>query len=396
MLPLLGACATGLDAGDAESIARDAVVVDTHIDAPIRIERGTDIDVTVEGGGGQFDLPRAERGGLNVAFMSIFVPAQVDVAGQGVDFADRMIDHVESIVTRAPDRAALVTCVADVMKVKTSGRVGLAMGMENGGPLAAADDTAPHFAARGVRYVTLAHSKSNALSDSSYDRERPWGGLSDRGRAMVRQLNDLGVMIDVSHLSDDAFWDVLETSAVPVIASHSAARQFIPDFERNMSDDMMRALAVAGGVMQINFGGSFVSAEAHAWQERSQEVLRRFTAESGAAPDSQAVRAFRDEYLAANPYPRPTLALVLDHIDHAVRIAGIDHVGLGSDFDGVGDTLPTGIGDVSAYPNLVRGLIERGYERAAIEAILGGNLLRVWRAAEAYGAQHNGPVRCAQ
>ncbi len=388
-LTLFGGCVASKPNGEA--ILAGAVVIDTHIDTPFRVERGG----TLDDGKGQFDVDRALAGGLTTAFMSIFVPASVDEAGGGIALADRLIDHVEAFVAADPERVGLVTCAADVAGHKAAGRVGLALGMENGGPLVTSEGALEHFVDRGVRYVTLAHGKANALSDSSYDSERPWAGLSAAGRTMVERLNRLGVMVDVSHLSDAAFWQVLEVSAVPVIASHSSARRFVPGFERNMSDEMIRAIADRGGVVQVNFGSGFVTAQAREAQDRWQEVFRRFLADSQNSPDSPQAATFLDQYRADHPYPRATLANVLDHIDHMAKLAGVSHVGLGSDFDGVGDTMPTGLEDVSKYPNLVSGLIERGYDRRAIEGILGENLLRVWRASEAHAAAHGRSTRCA-
>ncbi|NJN52733.1 MAG: membrane dipeptidase [Gammaproteobacteria bacterium] len=386
-------CANRDAALTADDVLRDAVLIDTHIDTPFRIERHGLRDTRVR------PAPRIRcrtrtRGQLATAFMSIFVPASVDEAGDGIALADRLIDHVEALAESSQGRAGLVSCVADVYALKTAGRVGLALGMENGGPLAADAAAVEHFADRGVRYVTLAHGKANAFSDSSYDATRPWGGLSPAGVAMVGRLNALGIMVDVSHLSDDAFWDVLEASALPVIASHSSVRALTPGFERNLSDDMIRALAAKAGVVQINFGSSFISAAARAWQSRFEEVFVRYLADARVTFDSAAARTFRTQYLAAHPYPRADLAVVLDHIDHVVSLVGSRHVGLGSDFDGVGDTLPTGIGDVSMYPNLVQGLIERGYDRRAIKQILGENLLRVWQANEDFAEQQGRTTQC--
>ncbi len=374
----------------ATSILSDTILIDTHIDAPFRIERGG-----VAPGAGQFDIERALAGGLSTAFMSIFIPASVDAAGGGAELADRLIDHVQAMIDAAPDLAGFATCVADVRAHKAAGRVGLALGMENGGPLAGNDRALDHFVERGVRYVTLAHGKANAFSDSSYDRERPWSGLSPAGQELVKRLNRAGVMVDISHLSDEAARDVLAESAVPVVATHSAARHFTPGFERNLDDALIRALAAAGGVVQINFGSSFISADARAWQARFEEVMGRFLAETKATFDSSEATAFRAQYVAAHPLPRAELSVVIDHIDHVVALVGIDHVGLGSDFDGVGDTLPRGLEDVSKYPNLVTGLIGRGYDRRDIAAVLGGNLLRVWQAAEDYAARHGTPAQCA-
>jgi membrane dipeptidase len=363
-------------------ILADAIVVDTHIDAPFRIER-TGVDLSVRNDSGQFDLVRAQEGRLGVAFMSIFVPSSEDEAGRGLALAERQISHVEALVARAPDRAALVRCVEEARHHADGGRVALALGLENGGPLAMEADALDRLVARGIRYVTLAHSRSNAFSDSSYDPRPRWSGLSAEGVDLVRRLNAHGVMVDVSHLSDQAAWQVLKVSSAPVIASHSNARRFTPGFERNLPDDLIRAIAAAGGVIQVNFGATFVTAEARAWQARRDESFRRFRDETGAAFASSEARAFLEAYGARHPIPEVTLAHVLDHVDHIVALVGARHVGIGSDFDGAGDTLPRGLEDVTAYPNFAQGLLARGYREREIRAVLGENLLRVWSEVEA-------------
>ena len=396
VVTLLVACATrpaDLEQR-AHEIARESIIVDTHIDVPIRVEVSGE-DVTQATVGGQFDLPRAKSGGLDVAFMSIFIPASVDEAGGGRALADKLIDQVEAMVRRAPNEFALATCVADVRRNVAAGLISLPLGMENGGPMGAGDDAPEHFFARGIRYVTLTHAKPNAFADSSYDSEAKWQGLSPQGKSLVARLNDLGVMVDVSHVSDRTFWQVLEISKAPVIASHSSARFFTPGFERNISDDMIRALAARGGVVQVNFGSSFLTAAARSWAETFDVAAKRYQADAHVAPHSDASRAFAKTYAAEHPFPYARVDDVLDHIDHVVHQAGVEHVGIGSDFDGVGDTLPEGLKDVSMYPNLIRGLLERGYSVAQIRLILGENLLRVWRQVELTAAERGGKVQCA-
>jgi membrane dipeptidase len=261
--------------------------------------------------------------------------------------------------------------------------------------MAAGDDAPEHFFARGIRYVTLAHAKPNAFADSSYASEAKWQGLSPQGKSLVARLNDLGIMVDVSHVSDRTFWQVLEISKAPVIASHSSARLFTPGFERNISDDMIRALAARGGVVQVNFGSTFLTAAARSWAETFDVAAKRYQADAHVAPNSEESRAFAKTYAAEHPFPYARIDDVLDHIDHVVHQAGVEHVGIGSDFDGVGDTLPEGLKDVSMYPNLIRGLLERGYSVAQIRLILGENLLRVWSQVELTAAKRDGKVQCA-
>jgi membrane dipeptidase len=370
----------------AQKLVRQFPLVDTHIDVPYRLQESWE-DVTRATTGGDFDYPRARQGGLDVPFMSIYTPAELEEKGGSFELANRLIDHVEAMTARAPDRFMRVTAVADVEKAFRSGKIGLAMGMENGSPLEGKLENIGWFHDRGIRYITLAHSLSNHISDSSYDDERQWNGLSAFGRDAVVEMNRVGVMVDITHVSDEAFWQVLEVSKAPVIASHSSARHFTPGFERNMSDEMIKSLADAGGVIMINFGSSFVTEAANRWYTEMDEKRDAWLESSGVDEDSHEAEAFRDEYREQNPLPYATLAEVADHFDHVVGLAGVDHVGIGSDFDGVGDSLPVDLKDVSGYPNLVAELLRREYSEADIAKILGGNLLRVWRAVEAEAAR---------
>ncbi|MDE0660791.1 MAG: dipeptidase [Gammaproteobacteria bacterium] len=388
----LAACSSD-DGERARELAQRSLIVDTHIDAPYRAFReAADLGVSVPER--EFDYPRARLGGLDVAFMSIFTPARSADAGESREVADQLVDLVEALAARHPGKFAIAACTADAERLRGSGRIALALGMENASPLEGTTANLDHFVARGIRYVSLAHSKSNRYADSSYDLNERWQGLSDLGRQTVPELNRRGVMIDISHLSDKAAWQVLELSAAPVIASHSSLRHFIPGFHRNMSDDMVKAVAEGGGVVQINFGSGFVSDDARKWaMRRDGAMLAHF---AGLEPDVEARREFREAYAAEHPYPFATVDTVLDHIDRTVALAGIDHVGLGSDFDGVGDTLPIGLKDVGDFPNLVAGLLERGYDEDAIAKILGLNLMRVWREVEQYAARQGFASRCYQ
>lgn len=365
----------------ARTLAERALVVDTHIDVPYRLQEEYQ-DVTAATDGGDFDYPRARAGGLDLAFMSIYIPAELEGTGEAAALADELIDSVEAIAAAAPDRFAVVSSTREALRAKQRGLIGLALGMENGAPLAGDLERLHHYFARGIRYITLAHSKSNHIADSSYDLNRQWRGLSPFGRELVAEMNRLGVMIDISHVSDDAFRQVIELSTAPVIASHSSARHFTPGFERNMSDDMIRALAANGGVIQINFGSTFLTAKANGWRTEYSAHQSAWLEAQGLTGDDAAAEAFEAGYRAAHPFPYATLEDVLDHIDHIVELVGVDHVGIGSDYDGVGDSLPVGLKDASTYPNLVQGLLDRGYAPGDIEKVVGGNLMRVWRAVE--------------
>jgi membrane dipeptidase len=366
----------------AKKLVQQSALVDTHIDVPYRLLKNWE-DVTAATAEGDFDYPRARAGGLDVSFMSIYTKAELEAEGGSYGMANRLIDHVEAIAARAPERFMLVDSVASAEQAFASGRVGLAMGMENGSPLDGKLENVRHFYDRGVRYITLTHSLSNHISDSSYDEQRQWQGLSPFGREVVTEMNRVGVMVDISHVSDQAFWQVLEVSKVPVIASHSSVRHFTPGFERNMSDDMIEALARAGGVIMINFGSSFVTAVANQWSADKDKVQDAWLQSNGVEKGSAEEEAFEEQYREQHPPPYATLSDVADHFDHVVKLAGVNHLGIGSDFDGVGDSLPVGLKDVGAYPGLVAELLKRGWSDEDIGKILGGNLFRVWRAVEA-------------
>jgi membrane dipeptidase len=310
--------------------------------------------------------------------MSIYLPAdRQDIPGSSKALADSLIDLVERFVAQAPDKFALATSVVDVRRNHEQGLISLPMGMENGSGLE--DDLAnlQHFYDRGIRYITLTHAVDNKISDSSYDTTGTWNGLSPFGREVIAEMNRLGIIVDVSHVSDSAFYQVIETSTVPVIASHSSARHFTPGFERNMSDDMIRLLAEKGGVIMINFGSSFLSEDYRTKREAADADIAAYLEENNLTEADSTAQAYTRSYYADN-VGYADIADVVAHIDHVVDLVGIDHVGLGSDFDGVGDSLPTGLKDVSYYPNLVYELLKKGYSDEDIQKILGENALRVW------------------
>jgi membrane dipeptidase len=352
------------------------------------------VDVSVATRGGDFDYPRAVAGGLDAPFMSIYIPADVDAAGESRPLADHLIDRIERLAAAHPDKFVLATCPDDVVRAHADGRIALPMGMENGGPLEGNLANLDHYRERGIVYIGLSHSRSNHIADSSYDRNEQWGGLSPFGATLIPAMNERGILVDVSHISDRAFWQVLELTEAPVIASHSSLRHFTPGFHRNLDDAMVEAIGRNGGVVQINFGSAFLTAEANGYNARLREAQHRLQSESGYADDHPEITTFGLRFRQDNPYPYATVEDVLDHIDRVVALAGIDHVGIGSDFDGVGDTLPVGLKDVSDYPNLVAGLLHRGYRDAAIGKILGGNLLRVWREAGEYAASRGHAPLC--
>ena len=372
-------------AEEAIRIAQSNLVIDTHVDVPYRlVTRPADVSAATEDG--HFDHPRARAGGLNAPFMSIYTPADLEAEGSSYQKAEELIDIVEKIVADSGGKFAIATTPGDLRQQFEEDVISLPMGMENGAPIDGKLANLQHFFDRGIRYITLTHSLSNHISDSSFDTNKQWGGLSEFGAEVVREMNRLGIMVDISHVSDETFWQVLDITAVPVIASHSSARHFTPGFERNMGDDMINALADNGGVIMINFGSAFVTRDAQQYLFARWDASKEYRIEHADVPAEERDAKFDEMWQREHgPVPATDLDDVLDHFDHVVALVGIDHVGIGSDYDGV-DQLPEGLEDVSTYPNLVEGLLRRGYSEADIRKILGENLLRVWDAVEAYAA----------
>ncbi len=370
----------------ANKLAQDAIIVDTHIDAP-----GGLMSHWAELGASapkfEFDYPKARQGGLDVAFMSIYTSARQDTEGTAWQTANEMIDAVEALAARNPDKFALLRSPKDVERLRQGGRVLLPLGMENGAPIGDDLSQLKFFFDRGVRYITLAHSAANRIADSSYGIERKWHGLSPFGKQVVAEMNRLGIMVDVSHISDESAKETIALSKAPVIASHSAFRHFTPDFERNISDELAKAVAAKGGVVQIPFGIAFVNpisaANTQAHFRAINDFNKRNAELKAAGKPTESEDAFEEAWAKAHPVPPTKIDAVLDQIDYAVKLVGVDHVGIGSDFDGVDGELPDGLRTAADYPNFVAGLQARGYKDADIRKILGGNLLRVWAAVEA-------------
>lgn len=380
-------------AGDApqraRALAQDAIIVDTHVDAPgILLDKWADLGEAAPDR--EFDYPRAREGGLDIAFMSIYTSHKQDGDGTAWQVANEMIDAVEALAARHPDRFAILTSPGDAARLLEGGRVLLPLGMENGAPLEDKLANLQFFFDRGVRYITLAHSGNNRISDSSYAAEKRWNGLSPFGREVVAEMNRLGIMVDVSHLGDASAKEAIELSTVPVIASHSAFRHFTPGFERNISDELAKAVAAKGGVVQVPFGTAFVDPRAAANTQAHFRAIEAFNARNAelvaAGKPPQDRKAFEEAWEQAHPKLETPIESVLDQIDYGVKLLGADHVGIGSDFDGVGGELADGLRSVADFPNLVAGLQARGHSDEDIRKILGGNLLRVWGEVEA-GAQ---------
>jgi membrane dipeptidase len=364
----------------AKELAHKFLIIDTHVDVLYRLKsKWEDISQSTEKG--HFDYPRAKAGGLDAPFMSIYIPAKFEKTGGGKELADRLIDMVEKIAYEHPDKFAVAASGDEVIENFKKGIISFPMGMENGTPIEGDLQNLKYFYDRGIRYITLAHSESNHISDSSYDEEMQWNGLSPFGEKVVSEMNRLGMMVDVSHLSDSSFYDVIKISKAPVIASHSSCRYYTPGWERNMNDEMIKILAEQKGVIMINFGSSFINGKVRVENSKHWNYIGSWLKENNLSYGEPKAEEFMDEYFAKVELDEVTVSQVVDHIDRVVELAGIDYVGFGSDFDGV-RALPVGLIDVSMYPNLIAELLKRGYTEEDIEKICSGNLLRVWKEVE--------------
>jgi len=358
-------------ADKALRLSKEIMLIDTHIDVPYRlVDHWEDISGSTEGG--HFDFSRAQAGGLDAPFMSIYVGAEFQKTGGAKEKAEELIDLVIKFSTDWPDKYALANTPEDLKRQFSKGLISLPMGMENGAPIEDEISNIKYFYDRGIRYITLCHSKWNQICDSSYDPDKHWNGLSPFGLEVIQEMNKIGMMIDISHVSDSAFYKVVELSKAPLVATHSSCRHFTPGFERNMSDDMIKKLAQNGGVIQINFGSYFVNGD---YQNKMEKAWDNVDGRSELTTEER--NQYLDKYKQDNQVPEVQIEEVVDHIDHVVSLVGIDYVGIGSDYDGVRD-LPEGLTDVSMYPNLIALLLEKGYTEEDIAKIWSGNILRVW------------------
>jgi membrane dipeptidase len=370
--------AVGSSAGadDAATHARrihaDLLGVDGHIDSLQRVVN-QGMDLSQRQTRTHVDLPRLKEAGILAPFFALWAPMYYR-GGEAVRRTLQMRDAMQSILDAHPDRIELATTAAEVRRIAAAGRIAAVLTVEGGHQIA--DDLAVLrvYHRLGVRSMTLTHFRSNNWVDSSTDRPRH-GGLSDFGRQVVKEMNRLGMIVDVSHVSDEAFFDVLEATTRPVIASHSSCRA-LSDVPRNMSDDMIRALARNGGVISINFGAGFLNAgDAAALRQRIGAMAATEPDLAGRALDEFNAADYAREFGQVFP-ASATLEDAVAHIDHAVRVGGVDHVGIGSDWDGI-NSVPAGLEDVSKMPALTEALLRRGYSESDVRRILGGNLLRV-------------------
>ena len=359
-----------------------AIIIDTHADTPqVLLEEG--YDLASPASPFMISIPKMRSGHLGAEFFSIWV----DVSWPKQDLIHRaldLIDVTDQQVARHSDVLGMATTADDIERLHREGKIAVLMGVEGGHQIEGDLHVLDVFYRLGVRYMTLTHTKNNELGDSSGDKPG-WGGLSPLGRQAVARMNELGMMVDISHVSDRTFYDALAVSKAPLIASHSSCRALC-SAARNMSDDMIRALAKNGGVVDINFYVGFLSQPYHDAFEKIEKQVDDQIAQARASYAKQGKRLsyleeVRIEQRLTKGLPVPSYTVIADHIDHAVKVGGIDHVGLGSDFDGI-DSAPRGMEDVTGIPALVRELARRGYSEQDLEKILGGNVLRVMRQVE--------------
>jgi membrane dipeptidase len=378
----------------AKRLHEDAIIVDGHNDITTAILT-TGFDLAKPNGKTHTDLPRMRAGGITGEFFSIYVDRvfaekPTPHGGGSARRALDMIDVVYQQIERHPDALILATSVDDIRRAKREGKVACLLGIEGGHAIEDSLFALREFYRLGVRYMTLTHTNNNDWADSAGfagPQPAPHHGLSPFGEEVVREMQRIGMLVDVSHVSDKTFFDVMEIAKTPVIASHSSARA-VADHRRNLTDDMLRALAKNGGVAMVNFWPAFIDP---AYMSALATFMKKH------APEVQALRQrFKDDHrgfaealdkikAADGSLPLTPIAVLIDHIEHMVKIAGIDHVGLGSDFDGV-DSLPEGVSGIDQLPNITLELLKRGHSEEEVRKILGLNFLRVFEAAEAYRA----------
>ena len=370
----------------AMQIYRAAYVIDMHNDLPSKIaDDSVDPDVRHPADMKvQSDLPRLVESGITAVFLSDFVDAKYALMKPDGSYARAVLlaDSIHSFVNRNPKQLMFATTAADVERAKKEGKVAILIGVEGGHAIEGSLDKLRDLYQRGTRYMTLTWNNGNSWAGSNAGlNHTSTGGLTPFGVQVIHEMNRLGIFVDISHVSDSTFWDAIKASSMPVIASHSSSRALSPH-RRNMTDDMIRAVAKNGGVVNVNFYPGFIdSAYSHAVARAEDAVMAwRDSALKQPGADSAAIRAAAgkraDSAVAA--VPRPALSVLLDHFDHIAKVAGVDHVGIGSDFDGI-EVTPQQMEDVTMLPRIAQGLLDRGYSPDDVKKILGGNMLRVMK-----------------
>ncbi len=380
-----GSSAPTESSAEQAAVERDVLgrsyVLDLHCDTPMPMQ-AEGYDLGIEHDYAQVDIPRMRRGGVTGVFFSIYTSATRNTEPEALAKALAIIETVRTQVARFPDELLLAASTVEIETAKKSGKIAILMGIEGGHMLNGSIDTLRELYRLGGRYLTLTHSRDTAWAGSSGSKANK--GLNDLGREIVAEMNRLGMMVDISHVSDKSFFDVIETTQVPLIASHSSARA-LASHARNMTDEMIRATAEQGGVVHINYYNGFLdddyAGRSASWSEgkESEDDIYKKHASDPAAIE-QAIRARSAAKLAA--IGRTPFDVLLNHFEHVAKVGGVEAVGMGSDFDGVSDELPEGMEDISKIPNLVAGLSRRGFSDDDVEKILGGNTMRVMRAVE--------------
>jgi membrane dipeptidase len=374
----------------AKKVHFSSIVIDTHDDTTQRFVDG-DFDLATRNSRGSIDIPRMKEGGLSAIFFSIWIPSKI-TGPEAVKRALDQIDAVREQVRTHPKDLALVTTADGIREAHRQGKIAALIGVEGGHMIASDLGVLRTFATLGARCMTLTHSGNSEWADSSTDKPAH-NGLSEFGKDVVREMNRLGMIVDISHVSDKSFYDALETSKAPLFASHSSCRA-ICDAPRNMSDDMIRTLAAKGGVIQINYHVGFISQEFRnaekAHPEWEQAIAAEIKHRCGEREGCQLIEGDRitREYVERGDLPRVPWTKIIEHIDHAIKVAGVDHVGLGSDFDGA--NMPYGMEDASKLPQITQALLQRGYSESDIKKVLGENTLRVLAEAERVSRELNG------
>lgn len=353
-------------------------ILDSHCDTPSQILRLRDLSLDNELA--QVDYPKLKRGNVDGAFFALYIPAQMDT-DDAKSYLLRLLGGVKRTLAENPDKAALAVSMSQAVQNKSKGLFSIFLGLENGSPLGDSEDSfelLQKLYDAGVRYITLCHSKSNQICDSCASTTPKWGGLSPFGKRLIAEMNRIGMLVDVSHISDSSFYDVLACSTKPVVATHSSCRS-LAGHPRNMTDDMIRELAARGGVIQINFYPVFLDSDfasrlsSSGIAKKGESIEAEFIADPANEEKREAWNAVQRELLALE---RPSYKLIADHIDHVVSLVGVDYVGIGSDYDGI-EITPDGMEDVSMMPKLFDELRSRGYSEEDLTKIAGGNFFRV-------------------
>ena len=355
----------------AKKICEKNIILDSHIDWPEFILDDPE-NISEETVRGDFDLVRARKGGLDAALSVVYVSAAYDV-DKGRIMVDSMLKLISYYANTYPDKFAIALTPADVRRNFEEKRFSFIPCLENGSPVGNDLGYLKFLKDHGIAYMTLCHSRTNQISDSNFDKDRKWNGLSPEGKEIIKGLNRLGIMVDISHSTDSTVAQALRFSEAPIIASHSSCRYFVPGLERDLPDNLIKAIAKKGGVVMVNFCTEFLDSVCY---KNSDEVLKLLDSKK-LTYDSKEGEELIGEFAKTHRLSTDSKQLV-NHIEHIIQIAGIDHVGIGSDFDGIGPLKPSDVPDVSGYPVIVSELLKRGYSERDIKKILSGNFLRVW------------------